>query len=174
MPQSFHPSNTEEKRTLLARGEETTTPQAVKASNSRVPRVHVHQRNTQFSTNQLMECQLQIREVTQKFVSIPLFSFQDFKLSTRAIIVVLKDTLNITLGPLPISDPHATAIPSNTLERHSIGSRVADGVHDLVTSFNMAKLEGSPTFNSTFTYQKGAKNTSLVDLLLSKGVVDSH
>jgi hypothetical protein len=38
----------------------------------------------------------------------------------------------------------------------------------------MVKLVGSPTFNSTFTYQKGAKNTSLVDLLLSKGVVDNH
>jgi hypothetical protein len=38
----------------------------------------------------------------------------------------------------------------------------------------MAKLVGSPTVDSTFTYQKGAKNTSLVDLLLSKGVVDSH
>jgi hypothetical protein len=38
----------------------------------------------------------------------------------------------------------------------------------------MAKLMGSPTFDSTFTYQKGAKNTSLVDLLLNKGVVDSH
>ncbi len=33
---------------------------------------------------------------------------------------------------------------------------------------------GFPTFDSTFTYQKGAKNTSLMDLLLSKGVVDSH
>ncbi len=33
---------------------------------------------------------------------------------------------------------------------------------------------GSPTFDYTFTYQKGAKNTSLVDLLLSKGIVDSH
>jgi hypothetical protein len=38
----------------------------------------------------------------------------------------------------------------------------------------MAKLVGFPTSNSTFTYKKGAKNTSLVDLLLSKGVVDSH
>jgi hypothetical protein len=38
----------------------------------------------------------------------------------------------------------------------------------------MAKLMGSPTFDYTFTYQKGAKNTSLVDLLLSKGIVDSH
>jgi hypothetical protein len=38
----------------------------------------------------------------------------------------------------------------------------------------MAKLVGSPTSDSTFTYQKRAKNTSLVDLLLSKGVVDSH
>jgi hypothetical protein len=38
----------------------------------------------------------------------------------------------------------------------------------------MAKLVGSSTFDSTFTYQKGAKNTSLVDLLLNKGVVDSH
>jgi hypothetical protein len=49
-------SNMEEERTLLARGEETTTPQTVRASNSRVPGVHVHQENTQFSTDQLMEC----------------------------------------------------------------------------------------------------------------------
>jgi len=38
----------------------------------------------------------------------------------------------------------------------------------------MAKLVGSPTSDFTFTYQKGVKNTSLVDLLLSKGVVDSY
>jgi hypothetical protein len=38
----------------------------------------------------------------------------------------------------------------------------------------MAKLVGSPTFDSTFTYQKGAKHTSLVDLLFSKGVVDNY
>jgi hypothetical protein len=38
----------------------------------------------------------------------------------------------------------------------------------------MAKLMGSPTADSTFTYQKGTKNTSLVDLLLSKSVVDNH
>jgi hypothetical protein len=38
----------------------------------------------------------------------------------------------------------------------------------------MVKLVGSLTFDSTFTYQKGAKNTSLVDLLLNKGVVDNH
>jgi len=38
----------------------------------------------------------------------------------------------------------------------------------------MAKLVDSPTSNSTFTYQKGAKNTSFVDLLFSKGIVDSH
>jgi hypothetical protein len=38
----------------------------------------------------------------------------------------------------------------------------------------MAKLMGSPTSNFTFRYQKGAKNTSLVDLLLSKGIVDNH
>jgi len=42
MPQFFHPFNTEEERTLLARGEETTTPQVTKASNFCVPRVHVH------------------------------------------------------------------------------------------------------------------------------------
>ncbi len=42
MPQSFRPLNMEEERTLLAKGEETTTPQAVKASNSCVPGVHVH------------------------------------------------------------------------------------------------------------------------------------
>jgi hypothetical protein len=121
-----------------------------------------------------MECQLQISEVVQKLVSTPLFSFQDLKLNTRDIIRVLKDTMNTTLGPLLILDPHATGVPFNTLNRHSIGSRVGDGVHNLVTSSNMAKLMGSPTSNSTFTYQKGVKNTSLVDLLFNKGIVDSH
>jgi hypothetical protein len=38
----------------------------------------------------------------------------------------------------------------------------------------MAKLVGFPTLDSTFTYQKGTKNTSLMDLLLSKGVVDNY
>ncbi len=55
MPQSFHPLNMEE-HTLLTRGEETTTPQAARASNSYVLRVHVHEENKQFSTNKLMEC----------------------------------------------------------------------------------------------------------------------
>jgi hypothetical protein len=174
MPQSFHPLNTEEERTLLARGEETTTPQAARASNSRVPGIHVHKENTQFSTDKLMECQLQMHEVAQKLVSTPLFSFQDLRLSTRDIIVVLKDTLNTTLGPLPISDPHAIGLPSNTLERHLIGSPVADGLRDVVISFNIAKPVGFSTSDFTVTYKKGAKNTSLVDLLLSKGVVDSH
>jgi hypothetical protein len=72
MPQSFRPLNMEEERTLLVRREETTTPQAVRASNSRVLGVHVHQENTQFSTKQLMECQLQMHEVAQKLVSTPL------------------------------------------------------------------------------------------------------
>jgi len=35
------------------------------------------------------------------------------------------------------------------------------------------KLVGYPTSDSTFTYQKGTKNTSLVDLLINKGVVDN-
>jgi len=61
-----------------------------------------------------------------------------------------------------------------TLERHSIGSCVADGVWNLVTSSSMAKSMGSPTSDSTFTYQKGVKNTSFVDFLLNKGVMDSH
>ncbi len=107
-------------------------------------------------------------------MSTPLFNFQDLKLSTGDIIAILKDTLNTTSGPLPIPNPHATWVPSNTLGRHSIGSRVGNGVRNLVTSFNMAKLVGYPTSNSTFTYQKGAKNTSLMDLLLNKGVVDNH
>ncbi len=42
MPQSFRPLNTEEECTFLARVKETTTPQAVRASNSCVPGVHVH------------------------------------------------------------------------------------------------------------------------------------
>jgi len=121
-----------------------------------------------------MECQLQMHEVAQKLMSTPLSSFQDLKLSTRDIIVVLKDTLNITLSSLPIPVPHATKVPSNTLEKHSIGSRVADGVHNLVTSSSMAKLVGSLTSDFTFTYQKGVKNTLLVNLLLHKGVMDSH
>jgi hypothetical protein len=75
-----------------------------------------------------------MHEMTQKLMSTPLFSFQILRLSTRDIIEILKDTLNITLGPLPILDPHATGLPSNTLERHLIGSPVVDGVRDLVTS----------------------------------------
>jgi hypothetical protein len=81
-----------------------------------------------------------------------MFSFQDLKLSTRDIIVVLKDTLNTTSCPLLIPDPHPTRVPSNTLEKHLICSRVADGVRNLVTNSSMAKLMGSPTSDSTFTY----------------------
>jgi hypothetical protein len=113
-------------------------------------------------------------EMAQKLMNASLFSFQGLKLSTRDIIVILKDTLNTTLGPLPIPDPHAIRVPSNTLERHSINSRVANGVRNIVTSSSMAKLMGLLTSNSTFTYQKGAKNTSLMDLLLNKDVVDNH
>jgi hypothetical protein len=121
-----------------------------------------------------MECQLQMHEVAQKLVNTPLFSFQNLKLSTRDIITILEDTLNTTSGPLPIPDPHTTEVPSNTLERHSICSRVEDDVHNLITSSSMAKLVGFPTSDSTPTYHKGVQNTSLVDLLLNKGVVDSH
>ncbi len=46
MPQSFRPLNTKKKRTLLARGEETTTLKAVRASNYRILGIHVHQENT--------------------------------------------------------------------------------------------------------------------------------
>jgi hypothetical protein len=115
-----------------------------------------------------------MREVAQKLVSTPLFSFQDLKLSTKDIITVLKNTLNTTSSPLPIPNPHATGVPSNTLERHSISSRIIDGVRNLVISFSMTKLVSSPTSDSTFTYQKGVENTSLVDLLFRKGIMDSH
>jgi len=92
-----------------------------------------------------MESQLQMHEMAQKLMSTSLFSFQDLKLSTRDIIAVLKDTLNTTSNLLPILDPHATWVPSNTLERHSIGSHVGDGICNLVISSSMAKLVGSPT-----------------------------
>jgi hypothetical protein len=118
MPQSFCPFNTEEENTLLARGEESTTPQAATASNSRVLGVHVHQENTQFCTNQLMECQLQMHEMAQKLVNTSLFSFQDLKLSIKDIIAILEDTLNITSSLLPIPNPQATGVPCNTLEKH--------------------------------------------------------
>jgi hypothetical protein len=42
MSQSFRPLDMEEERTLLVRGEETTTPQAIRASNLRVPKICVH------------------------------------------------------------------------------------------------------------------------------------
>jgi hypothetical protein len=174
MPQSFCLLNTEEECTLLARGEETTTAQVARTSNFCVLGVQVHQENTQFFTDQLMECQLQMYEMVQKFVNTPLFSFQDLKLSTRDIIIVLKDTLNTTSSPLPISNPHVIGLPSNTLQRHLISIPIVDRVRDLVISSSMVKLVGSPTFDSTFTYQKGVKNISLVHLLLSKSVVDSH
>jgi hypothetical protein len=77
-----------------------------------------------------------------------------------------KDTLNTTSNHVLIPNPHVTGVPSNTLERHSI-AHVANGVHHLVTNFSMAKLVGFPTSDFTFTYQKGVKNTSLVDLLRS-------
>jgi hypothetical protein len=121
-----------------------------------------------------MECQLQMCEVAQKLMSTPLFSFQDLKLSTRDMIVILEDTLNTTSSPLPIPDPHAIEVPSDTLERHLISSHVEDGAHNLVISSSMAKLVGFPTFDFTFTYQKGVKNTSLRDFLFNKGVVDNH
>ncbi len=47
-----------------------------------------------------------MHEVAQKLVSMLLFSFQDLKLSTKEIFVILKDTLNTTSNPLPIPDPH--------------------------------------------------------------------
>jgi hypothetical protein len=121
-----------------------------------------------------MECQLQMCEVTKKLMSTPLFSFQVLKLGTKDIITTLKDTLNITSIPLSILYPHVTWVPSNTLERHSIGSRVVNSVCNLVINSSIAKLMGFPTSDSTFTYQKGAKNSSLVDLLFNKGVVDNY
>jgi hypothetical protein len=42
MPQFFRPFNTEKECTLLAKGQETTTPQAARASNFHVLRIHVH------------------------------------------------------------------------------------------------------------------------------------
>jgi hypothetical protein len=42
MPQFLCLLNTKEERTLLAKGEETTTPEATRASNSRIPGIHVH------------------------------------------------------------------------------------------------------------------------------------
>jgi hypothetical protein len=140
----------EEECTLLTRGEETTTPQAARASNFRVPKIHVHEENTQFSTDQLMECQLQMCEVAQKLVNTPLFS--RFEVKHQGHSCSNKDTLNTTSSPLPIPDLHVIRVPSNTLERHLIGSRVVDGIRNLVTSFNMAKLMSSPTSNYTFTY----------------------
>jgi hypothetical protein len=47
-------------------------------------------------------------ELAQKLVSTLLFSFQDLKLSTKDIIIVLKDTLNTTSSTLPMHNPHAT------------------------------------------------------------------
>jgi hypothetical protein len=93
-----------------------------------------------------------MHEMAQKLVSTSSFSFQDLKLSTKDIIVIPKDTLNITSGTLRIPDPHAIRVPSNTLEKHSIGSRVIEGVHNLVISSTMAKIMGSPTIDSTFAY----------------------
>jgi hypothetical protein len=48
MTQSFCPFNMEKKRTLFPSGEEITTPQATRVSNSHVVGIHVHQENTQF------------------------------------------------------------------------------------------------------------------------------
>jgi hypothetical protein len=100
-------------------------------------------------------------DVAQKLMSTLLFNFKDLKLSTRDIIAVLKDTLNNTSGSLTILNPHATKVPSNTLDNHSIGSLVIDGVRNIITNSSMAKLVGSPTSNSTFTYQKELRTLHL-------------
>jgi len=70
-------------------------------------------------------------------MSTSLISFQILKLSTMDIIAILKDTLNTTSSLLLIPDPHAIGVPSNTLEKHSISSCVANGVRNLVTKSNM-------------------------------------
>jgi hypothetical protein len=93
-----------------------------------------------------------MREITQKLLSTSLFTFEDLKLNTKDIITILKDTLNTSSNLLPILDPRAIGVPSNTLERHSINSHVVDGVRNLVISSNMAKLMGSPTSDFTFRY----------------------
>ncbi len=174
MPQSFRPLNMEEEHTLLTRGKKLLYHKLL-GHQIPVSKEYMYIRKTHnFSIDQIMECQLQMYEMAQKLVNTSLFSFQDLKISTMDIIVVLEDTLNITSSPLPISYPHAIEVPSNTFERHSIGSHVVDDVRILVTNFSMVKLVGFPTSNSTFTKQKGIKNTSLVDLLLNKGVMDSH
>jgi hypothetical protein len=52
-------------------------------------------------------------------------SFQNLKLNTRDIIVVLMDTLNITSSLLPILDPHVIGVPSNTfVVTLALGSRL--------------------------------------------------
>ncbi len=123
-----------------------------------------------FSTDQLMERQLQMCEMVQKLMNTPSFSFQDLKLSTRDIITILKDILNTTSGPLPIPDPHATGVPSNTLERHSINSHVGNGVRKLVTSFRMVKLMGFPTSNSKSHIKRQLKTPHLWIYYLAKAL----
>ncbi len=112
-----------------------------------------------------------MREVVQKLMSTPLISFQDLKLSTRDIIAILKDTLNTTSGPLPITDPHTIGAPSNT-------QRDTRLVHLLQMAFIIYSLVlawlNQWALLPLIPYQKGVKNTSLVDLLLIKGVVDNH
>jgi len=51
MLQYFCPLNMEKECTLLLRGEETTTPQVTRASKFCNLGLHVHQENTQFSTD---------------------------------------------------------------------------------------------------------------------------
>jgi hypothetical protein len=60
------------------------------------------------------------------------------------------------------------------LGARQIGSHVVDGVRNLITNFSIAKLVGSPTSDYTFIYPKGTKNTSFVDLLFDKGIVNNH
>jgi hypothetical protein len=158
MTQSFCLLNMEKNCTLLARGEETTTPLGhqilVSQEYMYIKKSHNFPLISLWSANFN-----QLHEMTQKFVSTPLFNFQDLKLSTMNIILILKDTLNTTLGPLLISDPHATKVPSKTLERHSIGSRVAYGIYNLVISFTMAKLVSSPT-SDLHSHMKSELRTS--------------
>ena len=112
--------------------------------------------------------------MAQKLFTTPLFSFHDLKLSKKDVVAMLGSDLEDISGPILAPIFHGTEVPSQVLDGQSSTSHFADSVRKLVTSSCMANLADSPTSELTSTYQRGGNSDSIVDLLFSKGVVDSH
>ena len=176
IPKGFKPLDLEEERSYLARGEEnasSSSPSAAPPTHSREPRVFLHQEDAHQSSDQQHQCHIS-STMAQKLFTTPLFSFRDLKLSKKDVVAMLGSDLEDISGPILAPVFYNTEVPSQVLDGQSSTSRFADSVRNLATSSSTANLADSFTSEIISTHQRGGNGDSIVDLLFSKGVVDSH